>query len=268
MSKELKVIIHYWSATGNTRCAALAAKEELEKAGAEVEMRNALEQDFSGFENCGLWVVAAPVFSFRPALVIDDLIRRAKETGSVKGIKATGILTYAGFAGRAGARLGKMFTDAGAEFWELSNLVCEDSWPVTRKIFKSLCDSGKPTAKTLHDFREFWKNTPRRLAENNRLHPQLNFPTPLDIFALFFRKEILAKTFPLQVDMQKCTSCGKCTEICPTGRMKLENFPKPKGNCTGCYACVNICPVEAVNSIFTRNAKRYQANMQNFGLEQ
>ncbi|MCE5196170.1 MAG: ATP-binding protein [Negativicutes bacterium] len=50
-----------------------------------------------------------------------------------------------------------------------------------------------------------------------------------------------------EIDIKKCTACGKCTEFCrfqaisPLGGYKVDPFA-----CEGCGVCVAICPVGAV----------------------
>jgi heterodisulfide reductase subunit A2 len=48
---------------------------------------------------------------------------------------------------------------------------------------------------------------------------------------------------------EKCTSCGKCVDVCPESAITLEN-DKPLINdimCTGCGACIPSCPTEALD---------------------
>jgi ferredoxin len=51
-------------------------------------------------------------------------------------------------------------------------------------------------------------------------------------------------------DEEKCTMCGACTAICPTGALFMErpsmevNFDSDK--CLVCQLCLKICPVRAM----------------------
>ena len=49
------------------------------------------------------------------------------------------------------------------------------------------------------------------------------------------------KRFVIQIDKDKCTSCGKCTKIC-------SKVKHPK-RCTGCGKCVLACAVDAITLI-------------------
>jgi len=47
----------------------------------------------------------------------------------------------------------------------------------------------------------------------------------------------------------KCTGCGKCEKVCPSGKIKMvNNKPVWQENVKSylCYVCLNFCPVKAV----------------------
>ena len=48
---------------------------------------------------------------------------------------------------------------------------------------------------------------------------------------------------------EKCTGCGKCTEVCPHGVFGIENskaMVKDKNSCMECGACSKNCPFSAI----------------------
>ncbi len=51
--------------------------------------------------------------------------------------------------------------------------------------------------------------------------------------------------FPV-LNNTKCSDCGKCLNICPTGALKLNPISIDMGKCTFCGACQNICEKHAV----------------------
>ena len=62
-------------------------------------------------------------------------------------------------------------------------------------------------------------------------------------------------SFDIKLDMEACTGCGTCYEVCPS-----ENFGEPEGgkvnvieenreDCVGCRACETQCPEEAIEII-------------------
>jgi NAD-dependent dihydropyrimidine dehydrogenase PreA subunit len=62
-------------------------------------------------------------------------------------------------------------------------------------------------------------------------------------------------SFDIKIDMDACTGCGTCYEVCPS-----ECFDEPEGgkvtiieenreDCVGCRACETQCPEEAIEII-------------------
>ena len=55
-------------------------------------------------------------------------------------------------------------------------------------------------------------------------------------------------------DDQKCTHCGACTAVCPTGSLYIQRktmevlFDSTK--CSGCELCIKACPPRAMESRF------------------
>jgi len=52
----------------------------------------------------------------------------------------------------------------------------------------------------------------------------------------------------------KCTSCGACTDICPTGALYLDRPSMEvrfdSDGCVLCQICVKVCPVKAMEVKF------------------
>jgi NAD-dependent dihydropyrimidine dehydrogenase PreA subunit len=57
------------------------------------------------------------------------------------------------------------------------------------------------------------------------------------------------------VDIDKCTGCGKCYEVCPKGPRiwKIENQNGSRkasiideGYCINCSTCASFCPAHAI----------------------
>ena len=66
--------------------------------------------------------------------------------------------------------------------------------------------------------------------------------------------------FPI-LNNKKCSTCGKCLDICPTGALKLNPLSIDMGKCTFCGACKNICNFGAVN--FSNRYKLASTNREN-----
>jgi ferredoxin len=57
----------------------------------------------------------------------------------------------------------------------------------------------------------------------------------------------------------RCTSCGRCVEVCPVGNVRLEgDRPAWLHHCEQCMACIQLCPTEAIQAgKKTENRVRY-----------
>ena len=58
------------------------------------------------------------------------------------------------------------------------------------------------------------------------------------------------KTQPhISVQADKCTGCGRCVEVCPSGSWTVRSgkaWPRRPDLCLECGACYHVCPSEAV----------------------
>jgi NAD-dependent dihydropyrimidine dehydrogenase PreA subunit len=56
----------------------------------------------------------------------------------------------------------------------------------------------------------------------------------------------------IQVDVEKCTGCGTCVDVCPVGVYELQNeksVPVNIEDCLICRACEMQCPEGAIQVI-------------------
>ncbi|MFQ5808402.1 MAG: mercury methylation ferredoxin HgcB [Armatimonadota bacterium] len=54
----------------------------------------------------------------------------------------------------------------------------------------------------------------------------------------------------LELDTEKCTGCGRCTQVCPHAVIVVENPTArivDRDACMECGACARNCPAEAIS---------------------
>lgn len=53
------------------------------------------------------------------------------------------------------------------------------------------------------------------------------------------------------VDAARCTGCGRCVEVCPTGAITITagKASIAEDLCTGCGACADVCPEGAIGPV-------------------
>ncbi len=78
----------------------------------------------------------------------------------------------------------------------------------------------------------------------------------LDKIVEAFRKRGVLVTVPklIDVDSEKCFSCGACVALCPVEAISIDDdysvqFDKEKCVGSTCSICVDACPVRAIKSI-------------------
>ena len=53
----------------------------------------------------------------------------------------------------------------------------------------------------------------------------------------------------VKVDLEKCTGCGSCAEVCPVEAIKIENDKAKidENECVDCGTCLDECQSEALS---------------------
>ena len=77
-----------------------------------------------------------------------------------------------------------------------------------------------------------------------------------------FRKKGVTVSLPklIEVDSEKCVSCGACVALCPVEAITLAEdcsivFNKEKCVGSTCSACVDACPTRAIKSVKQTNSE-------------
>ena len=82
-----------------------------------------------------------------------------------------------------------------------------------------------------------------------------------------FRDRGISVTVPklIEVDAEKCFSCGSCIALCPVEAIVLDKdftvqFNKEKCVGSTCSICVDACPARAIKSIKQTNGEQSASN--------
>ena len=88
----------------------------------------------------------------------------------------------------------------------------------------------------------------------------------LDKIVKAFRKRGATVSLPklIEVDSEKCVSCGACVTLCPVEAITIDEdssivFNKDKCVGSTCSACVDACPTRAIKSV-KQNSSELVAN--------
>lgn len=67
---------------------------------------------------------------------------------------------------------------------------------------------------------------------------------------LWFYNKTLAYSDKLNIDVDSCNGCGKCTQLCPMKNITIIHHKAQTSNkCTMCYRCISHCPQRAITLI-------------------
>lgn len=84
----------------------------------------------------------------------------------------------------------------------------------------------------------------------------------LDKIVKAFRKRGAKVSIPklIEVDAEKCVSCGACVTLCPVEAITIDEdasvvFNKEKCVGSTCSACVDACPSRAIKSVKQNNSE-------------
>jgi L-aspartate semialdehyde sulfurtransferase ferredoxin len=82
-----------------------------------------------------------------------------------------------------------------------------------------------------------------------------------------FRKRGVSVTVPklIEVDTEKCFSCGSCVALCPVEAISIDKdssvkFDKEKCVGSTCSICVDACPARAIKSVKQTNSEQLANN--------
>ncbi len=259
INRKINVLLLWDSATGNTKWAVDKLAEyliEFNFTPYKHRVREKLEKDVTEFDFIGF---CYPVFAFKPMLTMIDYFYTLPPGG---GKPCFLFHTNGGGPYGSSRYFAKKLTFKGYSVLSDCSISMIDSWPILRTLkfiskypenIHDLADQDIYTfASTLYQ---------TFLGFIHGKHEIKNFKpsySPINWVRVLFNKKFLGKFLPIIVDLELCIRCRKCEEVCPTGRINLAKFPKPKGDCIGCYGCINICPTKAINSLFTSGKFRYK----------
>jgi len=247
----LRVLILYYSGTGNTKFACDVVRLTIEKAGHEAIMREYTAADPDALGGYDLYCFAAPVYEWAPARNVEQFVGSMER---LPGMPAFILTTSAGAKGQATPLFERMLRNKGLKVLGDFNLICPDSWGGTRRWSHGQ-DAKAPTAETVLELSRSCSGILDKAVALARgedvVTPEYRVrPTGLYLASRLSRLARKAdhKMGRKRVNNAKCTSCGVCVKNCPTGSITLDRYPRFSDACIACWRCINTCSADCITT--------------------
>ena len=244
-----KVLIHYFSGTGNSAHAAGIMKKDLEASGYTVTAHRIESGALKNIQDYDSHIFIFPVYSWAaPAFVK----RYARKLRPAKGTKAAVFATFAGdpafaikgFSDILRSRGFDVFLSGGGRY---PNNWAQTSSPDDPEVTVSEITRGEGMAIIFKD----------RFIRGETSHFETSgAPGWTKIVGFLFN--ILGRRFfgKLYIADQCCNNCGICIQSCPVKAIKFAGLfhrkPLWRFNCESCNRCINICPQKAIQTSMPR----------------
>jgi NAD-dependent dihydropyrimidine dehydrogenase PreA subunit len=284
----MKCTILLHSATGNTRLVAQFASRRLIEAGHQCILHDIVTDPEP--PDCGdvdLLGVACPTNYFGQSRVMQQFLDRLPP-GTTPGDSGDPPPRLAFQLGTSGGEPGAHFVTQAEQLQHLGWLTLgarsvsfPDSWPPHRALTKPLSftasigkalgaklsplrallslpypDMHQPSHRTVSRLGRFIDRVARRAAVRDHLAAQSpadlakDRPRVLVNLGRSMTLEKIRHATNIRIDAHRCTRCGTCVDLCPSGcltRANDQSVPRVGTTCVGCWACYQHCPADAIS---------------------
>jgi ferredoxin len=242
---SMRVLLCYFSATGNTEKIAKAIGAEFRQLGMEVEEKDvtpfsarSVRIDLEPYE---AFVFGAPIYSWRAPRVFREWL----STLDGRGRKCSMFFTYGGFQVPPTHASTKQILEE-QDFVVVSSAEFLGAHTFNLGGWKAV--EGRPDESDYEVARGYARKTEKRFRGEDpgtlgEMEKTLHTEEKLDSIETF-RFHVLTQLPTRQGE--PCSMCMICEESCPTGAMKADVGEAEQGKCIGCLGCVAKCPEDAL----------------------
>jgi ferredoxin len=240
-SKIMKVLISYFSGTGNTRLVCDLIKDLLSKHGIVVEMAS-IEESVK-FDNFDLLVVGGPIYAGNfPERLIRYIIRdipRVEQRKAIVFSTSTGLINAHGVLSASSKLASKGFEVVLNKCFIMPRNFYFGSYsPMEDNYCKELVSSMKAQVIEFVETIIHGKYTSPPIHTKGILAKDL-FAELFSVMAKFMGKSFRAN--------ENCTLCMKCVKNCPQENIIKKHDNIQFGfNCMMCTRCIHNCPANAI----------------------
>jgi len=253
----MRVVIIYFSQTGNTRKVAEAIREQMIGDAGHCDLMRLEEADpvmLSGYDLIGFGV---PAFYFREPINAHHFFREMSDQSINDRPKPFFFfVTHGGTPGDVYSRIDRMAHSRSLETIGFFQCLGVDTFPPFADR-KPLTAFGHPDQNDLLMAKEFAKDVIQKAGvyfdQGDPKRPKIPGNWITRAVAGFFseqkiRLRMRQHLLPAKnILAEKCTRCGLCAEQCPVRIIELKPHPViDESGCIACYNCQRVCPTGAV----------------------
>ena len=260
----MKVLIIYFSQTGNTKKIAETIKKGILKSDNTCEIAQIKEVNIDKLENYDLIGIGTPTFFYREPINVKNFIQDLKGT---KGKHCFLFCTHGSLIGNTFYYMNEELTKKG-----YTVIGTFDSYGYSSIQFypEVMHTHGHPDDIELKEAEEFGENICDRSLKVQNGETSLIPKFELISKTWWARQskqltlEVLRKISPkFKINVDKCTKCLTCQEACPTNAIDVEVDPPEiqKEGCISCWYCEKACPEGAIEADWSMMEKASKSNL-------
>ncbi len=249
-----EALIVYFSQGGTTARVAEAIGQGIARAGYGIRLCNLKDGHPPDVRNYQLLGIGSPVYYFHLPLNVRHYVQHLP---SLDGLAAFEFIVHGSHRIDTANWLRRTLARKGAR--EVGYFHCRGEAHVLPLLKEGyLFSPDRPSEGELLAAQAFGAELPSRAAGAFCDRPPLE-PKPAMIYRLerlfaepWLMKHLYSRLF--RVDPAKCTACGLCTKVCPTGNITVDahGLPNWDRRCLLCFSCEMSCPEEAITSAASR----------------
>lgn len=234
----MKILITYFSQTGNTKKVAQAISEYFQEENHQVTCISILE-NISNFHQYDIIGIGSPTFECHAPTPIKTFI---KSLPNLSGKQAFIFATSAGAAGNVLNDIKQLLKQKGSVITNSLLSPGEMHHPAPCINGKS---KGHPNKKDLENVKYFastiLNNIENKSKQNfNGLKPKFGFYTIVGKITQYDGLIRFLVPSP-RCDTNKCINCNKCIQECPMNAINKKPQPIINNKCIRCYRCTSVC---------------------------
>jgi len=218
----------YFSPTGTTQKTLTSIARGLD---AKSVLHYDLTQPNSHFEDVltdGVAIVGIPVYAGR----VPEVCLQRIQTITAKGLPCVLVALYGN----------REFEDALVELRDIAvsqgfNVIAAAAFigEHSYSTAQSPIAAGRPNAQDLKLAEQFGRQVAAKIARGNPGTPEIDGTVP-------YKERVPLGGVAPETDRERCTLCGRCEQVCPTGAIKVTDVVTTEADkCVMCCACVKIC---------------------------